>query len=250
MASMTFQLFGLLGIMCLLSTLSIAGGLEMYTIPKILATCGENVTLKCDITTDSALDIKEFNWKEKKDICDWGVEKNRTDMACANMTSKNSYNYTLSIFNIQPKHKGTYHCKLRSKEGVKNGQTIVRVQKCVGQTSVSVSSTEGTCVFENIFPKPVKVMWKQGYESILDLSTNVTENTDGLFTAVSTVRLRKDPLHKDPYNCSLLVPTENEMNQTTVEVVRFLTFAGGENLIAHWFGVMLALVLGMFMVQA
>uniref|UniRef100_A0AAV2KL25 Ig-like domain-containing protein n=1 Tax=Knipowitschia caucasica TaxID=637954 RepID=A0AAV2KL25_KNICA len=191
MACMRFQHFGLLGILWL-PVFCIVGGLEMYTVDKVLATCGDNVTLPCNITTEVALDIKEFKWMEKNDICHWGVEKNLTSMQCANVTSQNSYDFPLTIFNIQPEHKGTYHCKLRSKEGTKNGQTIVRVQKCVGDALVNVSSAEGTCLFEGVYPKPTVVLWKQGHdESVQHWSkTDVKENADGFFTAVSTIKLR------------------------------------------------------------
>ncbi|KAJ0058384.1 hypothetical protein NL108_013882 [Boleophthalmus pectinirostris] len=255
MASMRFQLLGLFGIVGLLSTLSAAAVLEVRTIPKILATCGENVTLTCDAITDGPTEITEFTWKDNKDICSWGTPSNLTDIQCMNTTATNftSYNYSLTIYNIQPKHKATYHCQVRQKSGpVRNGQTIVRVQKCVGNSTTGVTSTNGTCRFQDVFPKPDKVNWTQGGDDLNSLSsTQVTQNSDGLsFTVVSTIKLRKNPAFTGQYTCSLLVPTENEMNQTISQIVRSLSFSGADSIIAHWLGVMLAMVLGMLMVQA
>ncbi|KAJ0000825.1 hypothetical protein NQD34_005845 [Periophthalmus magnuspinnatus] len=251
MASLRFPFFASLGLLGLLSTLSAVGGLELLTIPKILTTCGENVTLRCDVTTDSALEITELSWKLSKDICTWGQSSKVAGIECMNASSTNSYNYSLTIYNVQPKHKGTYHCQLRSKQGSANGQTIVRVQKCVSNSTANVTSTNGTCIFNDVYPKPEKISWKQGNDDSIGNSatTKITENADGKFTAISTIKLRKNP-SLGLYNCSLLVPTENEMNVSMVQTLRSMTFAGGDGLIAHWVSLMLAMVLGIVIVQA
>lgn len=234
----------------LLSALSITGGLEMYTIPKYLATCGENLTLKCDVVAEEDLDIKRFYWMEKKDICDWEEKINETDFECESVTNKTTpriYNFSLTIYNVQPKHKGTYHCKLRAKEGVRNDKTILRVQKCVGNSTASKANGEATCTFKDVFPRP-SVVWNRGLENLTHLAkTEVTENAEGLFTAVSTIKL-EGPSTPDRYNCSLEMPVENMNNVTVVQAVQSLSFSGGYMVIAHWFGIMLAMVLLMLMV--
>ncbi|KAJ0058385.1 hypothetical protein NL108_013881 [Boleophthalmus pectinirostris] len=251
MASMRFHLFGLFGLLGVLSTLCAVEMLEMHTNPAIVTTCGENVTLRCDVTTNGALDITEFSWKDSKDICNWGQPTSQTDIQCMNKTSTNSYNYSLTIYNIQPEHKGTYHCQLRSKQGSRNGQTIVRVQNCIGNSKVRVTSTNGTCIFEEVFPKPIMVLWKQHYDESVYYwaTTTVKENNNGKFTVISTIRLRKDPTH-GLYTCSLMLSFENELGEQKLDIARNITFAGADSLTVHWFGVMLAMVLGMVMVQA
>ncbi|KAJ0000826.1 hypothetical protein NQD34_005846 [Periophthalmus magnuspinnatus] len=240
---------GVFGIFCLLSTLSIADAMEMHTIPKILTQCGRNLTLNCDVTAKSDLNIKKFYWMEKKDICEY-TEENQTssDFECKGLSYTNPagriYNYSLTIINIQPKHKGTYHCKLRSNEGVLNDKTIVRVQNCVGNSSNDVSTTERSCTFKDVYPEPI-IHWNLGHENLTHLAvTKVTENADGLFTAVSTLTLKKDPTNPNQYNCSLFFSLENEKNETHVQWARSQSFSDGHKVIGQWFGVMLVLVLG------
>lgn len=248
MASIRIQhgLFGLLGMLWLLSALSITGGLEMVTKFKYLATCGENLTLECKVESNDDLDIKRFYWMEKKDICDWGEKVNDTEFECESISNKSTlwvYNFSLTILNVQPKHKGTYHCKLRAKEGVKNDKTILRVQKCVGNSESGVTSEEAKCTFEDVFPEP-RVEWTLGTENLTHLAkTTMTENTKGLLTVVSTIKLQTS--NTNNYNCSLVMPIENENNETVVQAVRSLNFSGGYMVIPHWFGVVLAMVLGM-----
>ncbi|KAJ0058396.1 hypothetical protein NL108_013880 [Boleophthalmus pectinirostris] len=192
MASMRFHPFGLFGLLSVLSTLSAAENLKMHTIRGLMTTCGDNVVLRCNVTTDGALDITEFSWKDSKDICNWGQPTNRTDMQCMTATSTNSYNYSLTIYNIQPKHTGAYHCQLHSKQGSRNGKTFVQVHKCVGKSTVRVNSTDGTCIFEDVFPRS-GVSWKQGNDDSIShlATTTVTENEKGLFTVVSTMKVKK-----------------------------------------------------------
>ncbi|KAJ0058397.1 hypothetical protein NL108_013883 [Boleophthalmus pectinirostris] len=253
MASVRIQC-GLFGILCLLSTLSKADAMEMYTVPKVLAQCGWNLTLNCDITAKGALDIKRFLWMEKKEICEYTQKiQNGTDFECRRLSytypAGKIYNYSLTIFNIQPKHKGTYHCKLGSKEGTMNGKTILRVQNCAGNSSTSVSTTVGSCTFKDVYPEPI-IFWNQGYDNLTHLAeTTVTLNeTTGLYTAVSTLKLKKDPSIPYHYNCSLFLNLDNEKNETKVEWVRSLSFSDGHKVIGQWFGVMLAMVFGMILV--
>ncbi|CAL1588955.1 unnamed protein product [Knipowitschia caucasica] len=243
---------GFFVIFCLLSTLSTADlsgsfEMEMYTIPKILATCGQNLTLECDIAAEKDIEIKTFFWMEKQEICFYETE-NQTgpDFECRGLSyTKNSeryYNYSLTIFNVQPKHKGTYHCKLRSKQGVLNGKTIVRVQKCVGNTSTDVTPTEGSCSFKDVFPEPV-VFWNQGLENLTHLAeTKVMQSAEGLFSVVSKIELKKDPSNPDHYNCSLWMPLENDKNETQVQFVRAMSFSDAHKLCGHLCGVMLPLL--------
>ncbi|KAK7939685.1 hypothetical protein WMY93_003011 [Mugilogobius chulae] len=239
----------LTGIICVLSTICMAGCLEMYTIPKILTPCGRPVTLTCNIVSKVDLNIKQLFWMEKKELCDYTKEiQNGTDFECKRLSYKNGdqriYNYSLTFSNIQPKHKGTYHCKLRAAEGVLNDKTIVRVQKCVGNVSTDVTPDEGTCTFKDVFPEPI-IRWNQDYDNLTHLSkTTITESVEGLFTAVSTLKLKKDSSNRAWYNCSLFMSVENEKNETEVQWMRSLAFPpnGGHELTGHWFGVMLAMV--------
>lgn len=243
-------LFGLLGMLWLLSALSVLADLEMDLVPKYLATCGENLTLTCKVESDELMDMKRFYWMEKKDICDWEESINATDMECNSTFAQRSassffYNFSLTIFNVQPKHKGTYHCKLRAKEGVKNKKTILRVQKCVGNASSVATTDVATCTFNGVFPRG-SVEWSRGTENLTHLATTqMTENDEEYFTVVSTITVAKDPSNTASLNCSLVMAIENEMNETVVQAVRTLQVSGSYMLMAHWFGVILAIALGM-----
>lgn len=185
---------------------------------------------------------------ENKDICDWKKDANETDFKCEFSSGSGSfYNFSLTIFDVQPKHKGTYHCKLHTTGGMKNNKTILRVQQCVGK-AVSNTTTDGaSCTFRDVFPEPT-VEWSRGTENLTHLATTtVTTNAEGYFTLVSTIKVVKDPSNTAALNCSLLMPLENEMNQTIVQSVRSLKVNGSYMLIAHWFGVILAVALGMLM---
>lgn len=248
MASVRIQhgLFVLLGMLWLRSALSKPDGVELDLVPKYLASCGENLTLECKVKANEELEIKRFYWMEKKDICEWMKDTNETGMECESEVSQGSvkiYNFSLTIFDIQPKHKGTYHCKLQYKGGAENGKTVLRVQKCVG----SATTDGASCTFNNVFPKPT-VEWIRGTENLTHLATtDVTENAEGYFTVVSTIKVVKDPSNTAALNCSLLMPIENEMNETIVQAVRSLSVNGSYMLIAHWFGVLLAIALGILM---
>lgn len=217
----------------------------MDMVHKYLASCGENLTLECKVEASGPLDIKRFYWMEKKDICDWNEPTNETDLECRSaIGAMNVYNFSLTIFDVQPKHKGTYHCKLRSKEGVENGKTVLRVQKCVGDSDNGMTTSGATCTFKDVFPEST-VAWTRGSENLTDqATTTVTENAEGFFTLVSTIKVATST---SDLKCSLMMPVENEANVTMVQAVKSLKVNGGYMLIAHWAGVMLAMVLGMLM---
>lgn len=213
----------------------------MKTIPKYLATCGERVTLMCNIEAQDKLNIQKLEWMH---ICKWQEEANRTDLECNSTSEKVMYNFSLTILNVQPKHNGTYHCKLHSNEGMKNGKTILRVQKCVGDSSSGKTSDEATCTFKDVFPEPSRVEWSRDLENLTHLAkTSLTNNTEGFFTAVSTVKLQQGSSNN--YSCSLVMPVENEMSQIMVEAVKSLPISVGYMIAAHWLGVMLAIVLSL-----
>ncbi|XP_072298207.1 uncharacterized protein [Eucyclogobius newberryi] len=256
MASLRIQ-HCLLGILCLFPTLSIAGEIELYTDHKVVAVCGQTVELPCNVLAkDHAdIDIKSLTWMMSKDYCDYTMtNQSGPGFKCQKLSYSKPvgriYNYTLSIFNIQPKDQGTYHCKLRSKEGVANGKTIVRVQQCLGNSSYHVTSTEATCTFEDVYPAPI-IHWTQGYNNYTNQQKlNVTVTPEGRFTAVSTIKLgtKKNP-ESICYHCSLFLVLENAENDNETEFyyMRSESFAGGHKLMGHWFGVMLAMVLGVLL---
>lgn len=216
----------------------------MNTIPKHVTTCGQNVTLMCHIVAENELNILKLHWM---DICKWQEETNRTDFKCNSTSHKDElmmiYDFSLTILNVQPKHMGTYHCKLHAREGMKNNKTILRVRNCVGDSSSAKTSDEATCTFKDVFPEP-SVKWSRDLEIVTDLAqTSLTNNTDGLFTAVSTIKLQQGSSNN--YSCSLVMPFENEMSQTVVKVVKSLPISVGYMISAHWIRVMLAIVLSL-----
>lgn len=219
----------------------------MRTIPKYLATCGQNVTLFCTVTADIDLLIRRFYWMKTRDICYWDKGTNQTDMECAtsfNNTVQKVYSFPLTIFNVQPKHEGTYHCKLHAREGMKNNQTVLRVQMCYGSPSSEVTDTELSVRFTNIFPRP-RVVWSRGQDDLTHdatTNTNITENSEGTFTVVSTIK--RDTSQPLNYNFSLWMSVEQE-NQTPVEMqVQHINFSGGHMVAMHWFSVLIVMVCG------
>lgn len=243
-------LFGLACTIWFLSALSVAGSVDIRTIPKIRASCGQNLTLTCNVNSTQPLDIKEFFWMEKeKQICQWGGPSNQTNMVCRNTSAGGVYNFTLTILNVMPLHKGTYHCKLRAKEGVKNDQTIVRVQKCLGESDSAASHTEATCTFKDVFPS-AKVKWFQGTSpvdaSVFNVTTTEKEDSLGRFTITS--RVKWNPSKREPYNCSLWMDIENPDNTTTAQMVRsFMVSGRGCMFNVHWLCVVMMMMLGLLM---
>lgn len=239
----------MIGILWLLSTLSITGSLEVHTVAKYLATCGENLTLSCDVVADNALEIKRFYWMEKQDICDFGEDTDRTDFRCNGTSSKATpmiYKFSLSISDVQPRHEGTYHCKLRAKEGVKNNKTVLRVQKCVGDSTSGKTAEEATCTFKDVYPAS-SVQWSRGGENLTHLATTeVKKNAEGKFTVISSVKLQTEPSDSDDYDCSLVMPVENERNQTVAQTLKSLKNSGGRMATAQ--RLILAIVFGTLLV--
>lgn len=182
------------------------------------------------------------------DICYWDKGTIQSDIGCSfnttvfNGTVQREYSFPLTIFNVQPKHEGIYHCKLYAREGMKNNKTILKVQKCYGSPSSEVTDTELTVRFSGVFPRP-RVIWSRGQDNLtFEGITDITNNTEGTFTVVSSIqRDRSLPLN---YSFSLLMDVENQ-NQTTEETqVQRIDFSGGHMVIVHWFSVVLVMVWG------
>lgn len=215
----------------------------MHTVPKYLATCGENVNLFCNVTTEDELSIKRFYWMQAKDICDWDTSTNQSDVNCTSVinTDPRVYTFLLTIFNVQPKHKGTYHCKLHSKDGMKNDKTILRVHKCYGSPNKQVTDTELSVRFPDVFPRP-RVVWSRGNDNLtLEATTTITENAEGTFTVLSSIK--RDAALPLNYTFALFMDVEQENQNPAEMLVQNINFSGGHTIALHWFTVVFIVLL-------
>lgn len=103
--------------------------MELQTIPEVVARCGHNVTLTCDITSHLS-DIALFSWVKKginKTLCEYD-SKHDPENLCESTADTTTKKLTLTLINVMPVHQGTYLCKLRSRSGVNNKSSFVKVQ--------------------------------------------------------------------------------------------------------------------------
>lgn len=98
--------------------------------PEVLATCGDNVTVTCNVNvTSPKLDIKLFSWiGGNGDLCQRDSGQQDPAALCENTSENFLHTRSLTLINVMPVNEGRYICKLRSNLGVKSATTVLTVQ--------------------------------------------------------------------------------------------------------------------------
>lgn len=112
-------------------------GLELKTIPHVVATCGENLTLPCEVSASDQLNIISFSWLAKNEsMCPHKHGRPDSRAACESATQ--DHKLTLTLYDVMPVHQGKYFCKVRANHGAKSSTTTVTVQ---GELQLFLSPT-------------------------------------------------------------------------------------------------------------
>ena len=100
----------------------------VQTIPRVVAQCGDNVTLTCDTSSLRLSDITLFSWVgTNKTLCEYNG-KHDPEVMCESTAETTHQKLTLTLINVMPIHHGKYLCKVRSKMGVNNNSSFVTIQ--------------------------------------------------------------------------------------------------------------------------
>ncbi|XP_071768389.2 uncharacterized protein LOC139921901 [Centroberyx gerrardi] len=186
--------------------------LELQTSPQVVAQCGKNVTLECDVSSSSEFDIKKFAWMtaESKHLCQLDDGKFDREVLCESKAERLNKHWlrhrlTLTLTNMMPANQGEYICKLYSSLGVKNNRTVVTLEECLGSFDFSNNQSHVECQFHGVYPDGT-VHWLQGSSNLTDSSTTQTEQDQhGLYNVKSTLKIQPGNMSQ-PYNCSLWIP--------------------------------------------
>ncbi|XP_035988093.1 uncharacterized protein LOC118560775 [Fundulus heteroclitus] len=189
----------------------VAEGKQLDTLPKVTASCGEQVTLTCNASASLLKDVNvvKFNWQFKNTtLCQYESKDVNSDKIRCKSTNTTSGGLTLSmtILNIIPKDEGVYLCKLHTTGAAANGQSHVKVEDCVGSSDDSMDNNTARCSFDRVFPAGV-VHWYQGDANLT--KTSKTENipaAEDFFKVVSEIPAKEA---SQSLNCSLWMPSTN-----------------------------------------
>lgn len=103
---------------------SVTDSVDLQISPDVVARCGENVTLTCNVTSKLSK-ITLFDWM--------GVHKTKLtrkdpqsdpEVLCQNTTN----GLSLTLLNVMPVDQGEYLCKLHSTQGTTDAKTVVKVR--------------------------------------------------------------------------------------------------------------------------
>ncbi|KAM7372171.1 hypothetical protein PAMP_009361 [Pampus punctatissimus] len=202
----TQHVFCWVSIIWLTSAVSAAAkAVDLQTIPKVVAQCGENVTLPCNATSSHLSDIRFFSWVGRnKTLCKYDGQPD-PEVLCESVTETTHPKLTLTLIHVMPVHQGNYLCKLHSKVGVNNQASFVTVQDCLGSSGSFINESHAKCWFNGVYPIG-KVHWFQGVVELTEsASTQEDKDQYGQYNITSTINVQKENLEQ-PYNCSLWIP--------------------------------------------
>ncbi|XP_067426970.1 neural cell adhesion molecule 1-B [Thunnus thynnus] len=205
-AARTQHVFGLVSIIWLTSAVSAVGeAVGVQTIPRVVAHCGDNVTLTCDTSSLRLSDITLFSWVgTNKTLCEYNG-KHDPEVMCESTAETTHQKLTLTLINVMPIHHGKYLCKVRSKMGVNNNSSFVTIQDCPGSSGSFINETYAGCFFNGVYPSGT-VHWFQGDVDLTEsASMQEVKDKHGRYDITSTINVQKGHLTQ-PYNCSLWLP--------------------------------------------
>lgn len=186
---------------------AVCQGVQLQTVSKVEAQCGQNVTLTCDVRSTHQFEISLLQWlSASKTVCDYKADRADQKHQCQTTSEAPSHHrLTLTLTNVMPVDAGEYLCKLRSNMGVKKNTTYVTVQECHGSSDNSNNESHAMCSFHGVYPRGM-VHWFQGDTNLTDsCSTEEEMDQRGLYNVSSTIHLKTGNLSL-PYNCSLWMP--------------------------------------------
>ncbi|XP_040047006.2 uncharacterized protein LOC120827905 [Gasterosteus aculeatus] len=189
----------------ILGLIAVSRGLELKTIPHVVATCGENLTLPCEVSASDQLNIISFSWLAKNEsMCPH--EHGRPDSGAACESATQDHKLTLTLYDVMPVHQGKYFCKVRANHGAKSSTTMVTVQDCMGTPGSSMNESHAQCWFSGVYPIG-SISWSQGGLPLTQpASTREEMDPRGRYTVSSTIEARKGESN-EPYKCSLWIPS-------------------------------------------
>ncbi|XP_037331962.2 uncharacterized protein LOC119220230 [Pungitius pungitius] len=201
----TLRVPGWVSILGFISAVGIAvsHGLELNTTLRVVATCGERVTLPCVASSPGQLNIRSFLWMAKnQSVC--SLEHVGPGVRCDRAPGDHSLNLTL--LDVMPVHQGDYFCKVRSTQGTQSGTTTVTVQDCLGSSGSSVNESHARCWFSGVYPVG-SIRWAQGGAPLAGpASARAEADPSGRYNVSSATEARTGE-SSEPYECSLWIPS-------------------------------------------
>lgn len=179
--------------------------------PEVTAECGKQVTLICNVSSQSGLLIKHMEWSQSKtSLCSVDSEGRLITRPRASLSDFHcEYNdglLSLIFQKVLPLESGLskpYMCKLRSNRGAPHRYTTVALQECSGTVDRVLTSDGPVCTFNHVHPDG-DVHWFHGSHNPSDgsLRHNTSKSVDkhGWLTIHSHLKGKSSQV---PYNCSL-----------------------------------------------
>lgn len=190
-------IFTCIHVFCFIS--AVRPDVQLRVTSPLTTSCGENVTLSCEVKSSSQLEINYLSWVSANKSCKY----DEPGSDCEYMKNETTHRLTLRLSNIWPVDAGNYTCKLRSNMDVKSSNTSVTVTECSGRPSSSVNQSHARCSFSGFYPSG-SVHWFKGDANLTDSTTTEEEEAQrGLYNIWSVMQLQEVKL---PLNCSLWVP--------------------------------------------
>ncbi|XP_042369685.1 tyrosine-protein phosphatase non-receptor type substrate 1-like, partial [Plectropomus leopardus] len=222
--------------------------LELHTISQLSAQCGDNLTLPCVASSSGQLKIISFEWLKNKSVCQYKNGSHDPKVLCSTAEPP-QYGLTLTVLNVTPNDRGTYHCKLRSTSGVKDKTTAVTVKDCLKDSGSNFSDSNAKCWFTGVYPSGT-VHWSQGDLNLTGFaSTEETVDSLELYEIRSTVDAQKGNLSQ-PYNCSLWIPSAGKyLHSRQVHVTGKQTNGSpGDMVKLQWICIMVEIIMLKFLI--
>ncbi|XP_035471964.2 uncharacterized protein LOC118289241 [Scophthalmus maximus] len=205
-------------------TSAVSGGgsqdVELQVIPHLVAQCGQNLTLTCNVSSQRQLGIRLFSWLARNQtVCLYGNES-ASEALCESAAETSHHRLTLTLIDVMPGNEGKYLCKLRSGQGVNDASTFVTVHDCLQRSGSSVNGSHPECWFEGVYPSGT-VHWFQGDVNLTDsASTREERDPRGRYRVLSGLSVEGGNTSL-AYVCSLWIPSEGKyLSSRQLTIVR------------------------------
>ncbi|KAM9844255.1 uncharacterized protein ACBR49_013354 isoform 1-T1 [Aulostomus maculatus] len=221
------------------STFAVSGKFLVQTPPRVVARCGDNVTLTCDVTSTEELGITLFSWLGPNNTCNYEVKRDGPDFKCDSARGSLNHSLKLSLINVTPGHQGKFICKLRSKLGVNHNSTNVTVQDCLGRNGSSINKSTAECWFSGVYPRGEVHWFQEKVDITASARLQVDQVAGGWYNIKSTIDV-KEGSHF--YKCSLWIP-DNEKYLSTQQLTMVKEQkASGAVIALQWFCLLLEIM--------
>ncbi|KAK5856514.1 hypothetical protein PBY51_008103 [Eleginops maclovinus] len=174
----TRLVFGWVSIIWFISGIAVSQMLNLKTVSPVAARCGENVTLTCNVSSSSEIEIKFFAWNAgNKSLCTKDGPHDDPKVKCEYIYGRQLQTLTLTLLNVMPIDQGAYSCKLRSNYGPAFHKTDVKVQDCLETSGHNINESRAECWFNGVYPVGT-VHWSQGEVNFTAPAFNQKEKMD------------------------------------------------------------------------